>query len=371
MSPDPDPRVPDYQGASIRGIVPALLGPTDWDHLPSWMPAGLSGCRQVVLLVLDGLGWEQLVERPHLAPTLTSMTGGPISSVVPTTTATALTSITTGLCPSEHGIVGYRMTVGGEVLNTLRWCVGDTDRRRSLPPADIQPHRPFLGHEVPVVNPVALQFSAFTEAHLRGGRPVGWRAISSLVVEVDRLLAGGERFVYAYYAGVDTIAHERGFGPFYDAELAAADRLVGDLIDVLPAGAALLVTADHGQVDVGDRIVVPSAEVLSLVALQSGEGRFRWLHARPGAVDELRTAASEEFGHLAWVVTLEQMVDEKWFGPSTPPPVAARLGDVALVARDRVSFFDPDDDGPYELICRHGSLTSAEIDVPLLCAIGE
>ena len=110
-----------------------------------------------------------------------------------------------------------------------------------------------------------------------------------------------ERFVYAYYGGIDKIAHERGFGDFYDAELRAADRLVGDLLEVLPPGAVLLVTADHGQVEVGDNIVTPSAELLSLVSLQSGEGRFRWLHARRGATDELLAAAIAEFGDTAWV----------------------------------------------------------------------
>ena len=107
---------------------------------------------------------------------------------------------------------------------------------------------------MPVISPAELEHSAFTEAHLRGSRPVGYRATSAIAVEIGRQLRAGERFVYAYYGGVDKTAHERGFGDFYDAELRAADRLVGDILDVLPPGAALLVTADHGQVDVGDRI---------------------------------------------------------------------------------------------------------------------
>ena len=78
------------------------------------------------------------------------------------------------------------------------------------------------------------------------------------------------------------MAHEFGFGPFYDAELAAADRLVADLLEVLPPGAALAVVADHGQVDVGDAVIGLAPEVAELTSLLSGEGRFRWLHARPG-----------------------------------------------------------------------------------------
>jgi hypothetical protein len=189
---------------------------------------------------------------------------------------------------------------------------------------------------------------------------------SNLPVIVGDLLRAGERFVYAYYEGVDKTAHERGFGEFYDAELRAADRLVGDLLDVLPPGAALLVTADHGQVDVGPRIVTPKPSVLGLTRSQSGEGRFRWLHARPGAADDLLAAADEAHGDVAWVVSREEVIEAGWFGPVVSPPVAARLGDVALVARDPISFDDPADTGPFQLVCRHGSLTSAEMLVPLL-----
>jgi hypothetical protein len=366
----PDYIIPDYAGANVRGIIPALLGPSSWDRgLPDWMPEPVASATAVVVLVLDGLGWDQLQDHRDLLPTVAAMSGGPIHTVAPTTTATALTSITTGLTPAEHGLVGYRMVVGGEVMNVLRWYVGDQAVRRSHPPSEVQPFEPFLGQTVPVVSVAELQASAFSEAHLRGSDPVGWRAASSIAVQARLEVEAGERFVYCYYGGIDKIAHERGFGAYYDAELRAADRLVGDVLDALPTGTALLVTADHGQVDVGDRLVTPSPELLSGVMLQSGEGRFRWLHAAKGAVDDVADAASEEVGHLAWVVTKEQTLDEQWFGSAMAPSVRSRLGDVALVAHEPVSFHDPHDSGPFELICRHGSLTSAEVNVPLVGAL--
>jgi Type I phosphodiesterase / nucleotide pyrophosphatase len=367
----PAPVVPVYSDANVRGIVPAFLGPGEWrTSLPDWFPEPLRDARQVVVLVLDGLGWHQFVERRHLAPNLSRLSGRAITTVAPTTTATALCSIATGLTPGEHGLIGYRMLLGGEVINVLRWNVDHQDRRRSLPPADVQPFPAFLGHAVPVISPAELQHSAFTEAHLRGAKAVGWRAASSIPIEIGRQLRAGERFVYAYYGGVDKIAHERGFGEYYDAELVAADRLVGDVLAQLPTAAGLLVTADHGQVQVGDSIVHPSTELLSHVVTQSGEGRFRWLHARRGAVADLVAAAEGEVGRLAWVVTRDEVLDGHWFGSTVPPSIAARLGDVALVAYADVSFYDAADTGPFDLMCRHGSLTPAEIDVPLLGAVG-
>jgi hypothetical protein len=351
----------------VRGIVPALLAPRG-AVAPAWLPAIAAAARQVVLLVVDGLGWEQLCDRSSLAPTLVSMTGGPITTVAPSTTSTALTSIATGLTPGEHGIVGYRVDIAGEVVNMLRWWGPHGDVRRQVEPRSTQPFAPFLGESVPVVSKAELEHSAFTEAHLRGSRPMGYRAPSSLAVTVGSLLRAGERFVYAYYDGIDKIAHERGFGPYYDAELRTVDRLVGDVIESLPDGAVLLVTADHGQVDVGERIVSPHADVLSLTRHQSGEGRFRWLHAKPGAAAELLAAARQHHVDTSWVHSRTELIEAGWFGPVVSPPVAARYGDVALVPHAPISFHDPSDSGPFPLVCRHGSLTSAEMRVPLLAA---
>lgn len=364
------PVLPDYGGANVRGIIPALLGPRGRSRsLPSWMPAAISDAEQVVLLVLDGLGWDQLQARREIAPTLAALQGGPITTVAPTTTATALSSIATGLTPGEHGLIGYRIAIGGEVMNVLRWAVDGENRRRSNVPSEIQRFPAFMGEAVPVVTPAELIGSAFSEGHLRGSTGVGYRLPSSMCIETARLLAEGERFVYAYYAGIDKIAHERGFGEFYDAELTAADRLVGDMLDRLPAGAALLVTADHGQVDVGGNIIEPTADLLRHVAQQSGEGRFRWLHAHRGGFDDLLAAATEEFSDTGWVRSREELIADGWFGPTVSPQVAQRLGDVAIMAREPVSYHDPDDSGPFELVCRHGSMTSAEVYVPLVAGM--
>jgi hypothetical protein len=363
------PLVPDYAGACISNVVPGLLGPAGTADLPPWFPEPARGAPQVVLLVLDGLGWDQLVDRRGLAPNLVGMVGGPADAVAPTTTATSLASITTGLTPGEHGVVGYRMAINGEVLNVLRWNTAAGDARQRLVPAEVQPIRPFLGAAVPVVAKAEFAGSGFTQAHLAGVRHVGVRLTSNIPVEVRRLLAAGEPFVYAYYDGIDKTAHEFGLGEHYDAELVAADRLVGDLTAVLPPGAALVVTADHGQVEV-PRTVPLAPAAIALCHLLSGEGRFRWLHARPGAAADVLAAASEGHAEVAWVVPIEQVLDEGWLGPRVAPPIRARLGDVAVVAREAVSFDDPADTGHVVLVCRHGSLTSAEVRVPLLAARG-
>ena len=197
----PTPTLPQYSGANVRGIVPALLAPRGGSR-PAWIPSAAAAAEQVVLLVIDGLGWEQLQQRRHLAPNLAALSGGSITSVVPSTTATALTSITTGLTPGEHGVVGYRMEMSGEVLNVLRWSAGHGDSRRQIIPAATQPFQPFLGERIAVVSKAELEQSAFSEAHLRGCEPAGWRAASSMPVIIKSLLARGDRLVALHQASL-------------------------------------------------------------------------------------------------------------------------------------------------------------------------
>ncbi|MEY2421672.1 MAG: hypothetical protein QOI95_1739 [Acidimicrobiaceae bacterium] len=362
------PLVPDYGGACLSNVVPALLERSDTP--PSWMPTAALEADQVVLLLLDGLGWEQLQARRHLAPTLMSMEGGPIATVLPTTTATALTSLATGTPPGEHGIVGYRMNVHGEVLNVLRWTTAAGDARQTITPQKIQTQLPFLGQRPPVVTRAEFVRTGFTMAHLDTTRFTGYRMPSSLVTDLARLMRGPEPFAYGYYEGIDKVSHEYGLGEYYDAELAAADRLVADVLEAVPSGTAVVVVSDHGQVEVGPRVIQLAPEVIAHVSMQSGEGRFRWLHARPGYASMLFDAAKACHGDDAWVVTRDQVIEEGWFGPRVSADASARLGDVALVARTDVAFLEPTDTGPYDLIGRHGSATAAELWVPLLVGQG-
>ena len=140
---------------------------------------------------------------------------------------------------------------------------------------------------------------------------------STLITEVRSLLAAGEPFVYAYYDGIDKVAHEYGLGAHYEAELVWVDRLVGDLLEVLPPGAALLITADHGQVDVGDNVwpLEPSLAPVRAEPVRRGPGPLAPRAARAAPTSCLpprRRGTARD----AWVVSRDQILDEGWFGPS-------------------------------------------------------
>jgi hypothetical protein len=208
--------------------------------------------------------------------------------------------------------------------------------------------------------------TGFTAAHLGVVDLHRWHTPAGLVTAVRELTGGGAPFVYAYYEGIDKVAHAEGLGQYYDDELRAVDRLVGDLLEAIPPGAVLVVTADHGQVEVGESVELIGPEIMEAVTLISGEGRFRWLHLRPGAAADVAAAATVLHGDVAWVRTKEQIIADNWLGGVPSTEVAARLGDVALVPFAPTAFLDPADTGELRLKARHGSLTPAEMSIPLL-----
>lgn len=369
MSGPPSPMLPDYGGACLSSVVPALMS-EDRGHVGPWLPEPARQARQVVLLVLDGLGWHQLQERRNLAPTITGMTGGPITSVAPTTTSTALTSIVTGATPAEHGILGFKLHLGmGEVLNVLRWRTAAGDALERHPPELFRALAPFAGEPVTAVVRSQFAGTGLTQVMLGGTRLRGWRVTSTIVVEVKRALAAGQRFVYAYYDGIDNVAHEFGLSDYYDAELADVDELVTALLGTLPPAAALVVTADHGQVDVAGRRSQIGREVAAMTSLIAGEPRFIWLHAKPGVdPEDLAAAARGAHGHEAWVHTREETIERGWYGGPVRSAWLDRMGDVAVVAYEPTAFWDTEAQGELRLVSLHGSLTPAEMEVPLVAA---
>ena len=331
-----EPLKPDYSGPNVMNVVPAVLGlrPVEW------LPEPVAGARAVVLLVLDGLGWEARTRHAALLPELSALDGRAITTVIPSTTPAALTSITTGLPPGRHGITGFRIRVDHSVLNAIRWQ--QENGKRPPEPADMQRHAPFADRQVAVVTKSEFRRSGFTGVHLRGADFHGWPTTAVLVEHVRALVAGGEPFVYAYYPGVDEVAHAFGIeGRFYAAELAAADRLVGAVRDVLPEDTALLVTADHGQVNLGQESWIGLGALDSMIDAVRGR-RALPLSPRARRRREGPPRRSRRSGGRSRVGLLARPAVRRGLArPGSRRAARRRVGDVVLAARDAVGFVDP------------------------------
>ena len=149
--------------------------------------------KKVILLLIDGLGFEQFEnsEEKGLVPNLTMFSKRRIHTVAPTTTATALTSLTTGKSPGEHGVVGYKIRTGNQILNALRWTTGHGSAVNEINPASFQPVEPFFGSAPPIVSPAQFHESGFSSAHLRGGDYLGYWLPSSMPVLINDSLKSG------------------------------------------------------------------------------------------------------------------------------------------------------------------------------------
>ncbi|MCS5682601.1 MAG: alkaline phosphatase family protein [Acidimicrobiales bacterium] len=353
--------IPPNSGLSISSIVPAIVLRQPNDLISEEvLTAG-----PVVLLVIDGLGWNQLERHKEHAPCLHSASATAIVTTAPSTTATALTTLSTGVAPGEHGIVGYKVRTPQGLLNCLRWTTNSRVATREISPIDFQPIEPFLGAKPPVVTRAEFRTTGFTEAHLRNGRFCGWWSPATLVTEIVDQIERGAPFVYAYYDGLDKIGHVHGLQRHYLAELRFIDALIARTIEELPDDVTLLVTADHGMVEVGQNLITLDPDLIDRTSSTSGEARFLWLHTK-GKPESGLLEASEIHSDVAWVVGIEQVLDEQWFGSFVSPEAKARLGDVAIVARESVGLIDPRLPDAPQMIARHGSLTEEEMIVPFL-----
>ena len=360
--------LPDYGGRCLT----SLLGVLQAKRTASDAPLGdvtkrIRGSRGIVLVVLDGLGAQQLSVRAELAPTLSHAQLEPMTSVAPSTTATALTSLTTGAVPGIHGIAGYRILVGDDVLQTLRWTVEGSDAASRFPPESIQPITPQLhldGAPVPYVAKELFRTSRFTRAHLRGCRYLGSDDPPSMVATAVTA-AMESRFVMVYHDGIDKTAHHTGLGDAYDAAIMEAEMMVADLRRQLPDDVAVVVTSDHGQVAGGPSELSLGQAGLAHVAFMSGEGRFRWLHAHPGEAHDLLDHVQNDLGDSAWLFSKRQAIAEGLFG-DIDDVVSDRLGDVAVLPHGNDFMADPKEPKESRMKSRHGSLTEAEMLIPLI-----
>jgi hypothetical protein len=374
-SPVLDSGVP-HLSEVVPSILAALGVPDFSDSLA--LPEAGAAC----VLLVDGLGWELLDEYAADAPVLAGLHRRPLRVGYPSTTASGLAAIGTGLASGEHGFTGYTFDLpGAGVINALTWCAQDGgDLRGVAPPEQVQPvpttfsRAEAAGLPVRVVSAARFAGSALTRAVLRGGRYDGVHAFGDLAAQTLAALHEPRAFCYAYHSELDMLGHRHGPGSLpWRMQLRQVDRLVESLVENLPAGALLAVVADHGMVALDETVIDVDAtpELLVGVRALAGEVRARHVHAETGAVGDVLAAWREVLGERAWVVPGEQAVVEGWFGPRVADRVRPRIGDVCVAARGRSGVLRRDvEAAESSLIGQHGSLTSAEQLVPLAVAVG-
>nr|BFE75320.1 alkaline phosphatase family protein [Actinoplanes digitatis] len=363
-----------YGVSSLADLMPsacALLGvPGTTDVLG--LRAELEGVDRIAVLLVDGLGSYQLPVVAGYAPILGDLPGRDLTVGFPSTTPCSLVTLGTGAPPGAHGILGFTLRLpDGGILNHIQWGT-DPDPAQWQPVPTCFERAAAAGVNVTQVTRPQFEGTGLSVAANRGARFVG-------AANPDELAAGmlaalnRPGLVYGYHPDLDHQGHAAGVdSPPWRTAAAEVGQLVSRLVDGLPAGAALLVTADHGQLNVPaegrvdlDRDPALSAGIVAV----SGEPRVRYLYVADGARDDVIAAWRGVLGPSAWVLAREEAVAEGWFGPVSPAHLD-RIGEVVVICQGRAvvlaSGREPAAVG--RLVAYHGSVTAAEMTVPLLIA---
>ena len=373
----PDMVVPAYESTTLGELMPSIgahLGVSGFTQDAFRLP---QSARYVVVLI-DGLGWNLLRRAAREAPFLASLLGSaqPITSAVPSTTVTSLASLGTGLPPGQHGLVGYtsRVPATGEILNALTW---ESDPS----PTAYQSKSTFFerasetGIAVTSVALARFRGTGLTVAALRGASFVPFSEDSAedlrIALIAEAALRGDRSVVYAYERELDHCGHVYGCnsGTWLD-QLARIDAMCERLRAALPPQVTMIITADHGMIDIppDQRIVAEDDPTLMAgVSALAGEGRFRQLyvdHEPPQLVAERWRA---RLGEVAWVRTRDEAIEEGWFA-ATDDGLRDRWGHVLIALRGDWAIMTRAFPREFTLIGMHGSLTPAEMLVPLIVA---
>jgi hypothetical protein len=392
------PPAPAYGHRSIAEVLTSAAACLGVEGFTNTL--GLPAAARVCVVLADGLGRNLLKQKAAHTPFLRSvMQAGQgdvpvwLDSAFPSTTAAALSSFGTGLPAGQHGMVGYDVLDPDQdkVVNLLgNWDPG-------VDPAAWQPF-PTVFERVDgnvAVSTVSLsQFdgSPMTRAALRGGSFIsGTTSHARTAAAADTMAASGPALMYFYVNELDKAGHRYGCrSEQWEHQLEELDATVKRLNASLPAGTLILLTADHGMLDVAESQRIDFSaypELVDGVRHTAGEPRMVHLYldgteagespgaresAGAGGRERLLAAWKARFGDRVWAFTREEAVAGGLFG-DVRPAVEGRIGDVMIAARDAVALYDGRRMRPtaMEVVGQHGSLTKAEREVPLLCFTAE
>ncbi|MFT5721642.1 MAG: hypothetical protein ACI9W6_001958 [Motiliproteus sp.] len=375
---------PDYD-RSIVNLISALAGPQApaADLYPPLARLAEARCQQrpVALLVIDGLGYQFLQQFPESA--LARHCVQRLTSVFPTTTATAVTALALGVPAQQHGITGwftYLRELGGVVAPLPFMPRGGGSYYADLGVSasaivDADPLLPRLQRPVQVSSPNYISDSSFSRALYGSSNRAPHQNLTQFFEQLSvGLQRRGAPLVWGYWTELDALAHEYGSQSREVIEhFNEIDRRFEQWIATLAGQDALiLVTADHGLIDVADEQQLQLEQHPELQALLRlplcGEPRAAFCYLRPGAQNDFEQYFAQYFGALFEVVASEQLLQQQLFGRGEPSPrLRDRIGDFTVLAKQQAIIKDRLlQERPFSQRAVHGGLSAEELYVPLV-----
>ncbi|CAB4911076.1 unannotated protein [freshwater metagenome] len=347
----------------------------------------LPTARCVVLVLVDGLGYFNLADGLGHASFLRSNFADTrqLSTVFPSTTATALASLATGVDPGEHGMLGYqiRNPASGRIINQLSGLSDVSDIESWLGVPTLHQTARLLGAESIVVGLPRFEDSLLTKVVHAGAAYRGANSMAERAQVAIQQARTGTHLVMLYVPELDQKAHAHGVtsGEWLVA-LEELDGMLRTLVAEVPSDTAVYVTADHGVIDVPADLHIdvldPRWGIDSSCEL-GGEPRGLQVyggliadrqHLAPtdDGVDsghDVRNVFRQQLQSAAWVVTPEDLAAAGWWAPLTSH-MAPRAGETIVIPRDGAVFYDArlPHAPARRMVGQHGGLSEREISIP-------
>ena len=245
-------------------------------------PFDLNVVRSAVVVMVDGLGAENLQSAAKFAPFLASTSQKPIFCGFPSTTASSITTFASGVSNSEHGLFGYKIfdRSRDEAVNLL----SGVDKYSVLDYLKVEPISNETGVQVHAVTLREYGDSGFTRATMHGAQHHFSESIAGRFEIAANLARTDKALVYVYVPELDQAAHRFGVASSeWQSLLSELDVRTHGLSNNLAKDTGLLVTADHGIVDVAkaDHVFLDEIEELKGELLDvSGDPRVVFLYLR-------------------------------------------------------------------------------------------
>ena len=339
---------------------------------------GLPKAKSACVVLVDGLGSANLRFRAGHAHFLANQLSkdGSILCGFPSTTVASLASFSTGLRAGRHGMVGYQVfdRHASAIVNLLTGLGSSTEAKKWQSQETVSEKA--VSQSVPCyfVGPAEYQDSGFTFATMRGATYIPAKSLDDRVLAAKKILNDKESaLVYLYVPELDQRAHAFGAksGQWVE-KLEDLDHAVRQLIKSVASNVGILLTADHGIVDVAhERHVYLDELPLDGLLSVGGDPRVLFLYFDQA---KAMTSLSETIellrafvGKRAFVATRSDMVDAGWYGEATPEAVS-RMPDIFLIAHGETALYHRQFAKPksLQMIGQHGAISDDELLVPLL-----
>ena len=398
---------PAYDGRSISNLCDTFSKVLGLSHSRPLKYDDLYGVAEssenLIFLLLDGLGYKLIQHalsgkggvlslQSFLDPSKGTIFH-PITSVFPSTTSTATTTLHTGLTPQEHGVLGYTMYLEeiGAIAEMLKFTplLGG---RESLFDMGFQPET-FINaetiHQKLARNGIVSNFyiqkwivdSGLSKITIRGSEIYPHFSASDMFVSLRKNLElGRSKFHFAYFASPDSIAHHRG--PLGDEFASEVDSLFyilrRELIDKLDSNIAkkttIIVSADHGLINIEESNIIDVRDHHELGRMlkvpPTGDSRVAFLHAKNGMQDRVIDYfnSNPSFANKFEVASSQHMLERGLLGlGKVKEEVYDRIGSVIAIPKVPVAIENSDiDPRPLPVPGRHGGLSEDEMLVPLI-----